>query len=266
MHRPATAMPSPATRCDRRVKRAGQRIALVGAAALGIAAAAARADLASDLFAAAEMSSAGELHRVLEAGADPNARDDEGNAPLHRVVDPEPRWAPNKHDAPALRAAVDVLLAAGADPDAQGRHGATALHVAAYGGNAHAVAALLDGGADPHAGDSDRDTPLHWAVGKAGNARVIAALLGAGAQVSARNDSGNTALHLAAWHGHVDAIVALLEAGADPRAKNRISALGWAEGTPVAIAAERGHAEAHRRLRRWGPLDALFVKLRALLD
>ena len=100
---------------------------------------------------------------LLEAGADPNAKDDSGRTPLH--------WATRKRRARVVTA----LLDAGANPIAKDNNGmtpidyartfgasiaitetlifaaATPLHNAARQGDTAAVAALLEAGADPNA-------------------------------------------------------------------------------------------------------------------
>ena len=143
----------------------------------------------------------------LEAGADPNARDENGDTPLHRAV----LWG----DAGAIA----PLLEAGADPNARDENGDTPLHKAVFQGHADAIAALLEAGADPEARDRYGRTPLHRVAGY-GHAGVIAALLEAGADPTARSEDGDTPLHEAAWNGQADAITALLDAGADPKARD----------------------------------------------
>ena len=89
---------------------------------------------------------------LVEAGADPNARDINGWTPLHQT----PGLA---HD-PAV---VAWLVEAGADPNARENDGWTPLHVAAKQSDDPAVVvALLEGGADPNAReDTAGGTPLH---------------------------------------------------------------------------------------------------------
>jgi len=62
------------------------------------------------------------------------------------------------------------------------------------------------------------NTPLHEAAVK-GDAAAVAALLDAGADPDARTEKGATPLHIATLKGHAAAIAPLLDAGADPDAR-----------------------------------------------
>lgn len=63
-----------------------------------------------------EAAEASDVVRCLQAGADPNARDEDGETPLH--------WAKTGE-------VVAMLLQAGADLDAREKYGMTPLHTAA---------------------------------------------------------------------------------------------------------------------------------------
>ena len=82
------------------------------------------------------------MRLLLEAGSDPDARDEHGNTPLHVVNNSE---------------ACRLLLEAGADPMARDKDGGTPLH---YAHNADVCRLLLDAGADPNALDDEGHTPL----------------------------------------------------------------------------------------------------------
>lgn len=92
-----------------------------------------------------------------------------------------------------------------------------ALHSAARFGWAGMVRLLVDGGVDVDGRIANLATPLHMAA-MYGWVDVIRALLDHGADILARKEMPDstdqgTAAHLAAWYGHKDAVKVLLDAG-----------------------------------------------------
>ena len=193
---------------------------------------------------------------LLEAGADPHARDDFWQyTPLHHAarqgteemvralleagadadawatgynVDFGWNWTP-LHLAAANNpdpGVVTALLEAGADLEALG--GAAfrppanpPLHYAGANPNPAIAEVLLDAGADVNARSPTGRTPLHEAAARAPNARVIEVLVAAGAEVNARDLNGYTPMHSAAWYNHrPEVMAALITAGADLNARD----------------------------------------------
>ena len=204
---------------------------------------------------------AADISRCLEAGADVNARDKSGRAPLH--------LAAFFGKTPAV---VKALVDAGADIDARDKKGRTPLQFAKKFSKAPAIVAVLKKAAGPpkkarvvtrkrkierqqktsrvscegwntpaffrRAGAADilrclkvkkadarnkyGRTPLHYAAQGEAPA-LVAALVKAGADPNARDTRGGwTPLHLAAWFGKTPAVVAaLVDAGANPAARDK---------------------------------------------
>ena len=144
------------------------------------------------------------VQACLEAGADPNARDERGRTPLHLIGGDEGEVAA-------------LLLAAGADPNARDNDGSTPLHEI-YSGEAAAL--LLAAGADPNARDKWGGTPLHSTVsyGSHPNFEMAVVLLEAGADPNVRDEDGDTPLHrlryTSKYLGELER--AFIRAGADP--------------------------------------------------
>ena len=151
-------------------------------------------------------------------------------------------------EAAALGDATRVRALARAEPAALGQRspdGWPPLHLAVHFGHGDAVDALLDARADVRAySDNDEaNTALHAALAGRGGLRIVSRLLAAGADVNACAGGGYTPLHVAAFGGDVAMLTTLLAHGADAsaRASDGRSAL--------AIAEEKGHTQAARRLR-----------------
>src|SRR5688572_9901450 len=115
-------------------------------------------------------------------------------------------------------AEVRRLVQGGADVNLRQADGATALHWAAYYGDAGLALLLLEAGADASAANREGSTPM-WLAASQGDTSMISALLDAGADANEKLPLGRRPLMLAARSGHVDAVRALLARGADPNAK-----------------------------------------------
>jgi len=191
------------------------------------------------------------VRALLGAGADVNATASDGGTPLHWAVhrnDPTlvdllldagaDVAAANRYGVQPISLAaengnaaiLERLLEAGADPNTPLPGGETALMTASRGGDTDAIRVLLVNGADPNAKEGLRgQTALMWAAAR-NNATAIHILAELGGDIGARTNNppqrrgstfasppstGFTPLLFAVRSGHIDAVRALLEVGAD---------------------------------------------------
>jgi ankyrin repeat protein len=137
--------------------------------------------------------------------------------------------------------------------------GMTALMLAARGGWVAAVSALLLAGASVSARARGARPPLHWAAAANHADVVSVLLAAAGCDAGAADDDGFTALHLAAAAGHAAPIAVLLAvaASADVRSA-RVNARTRSRLTPLMLAADHGFIDCVRALLAGGA-DAALV-------
>jgi hypothetical protein len=155
-----------------------------------------------------------------------------GETPLHRAVEK------------GFKELAEMLVKAGASPNALNQTGETPLHYAALYADAYFADLLLEAGAEPKARNDDGESALQWAV-MTGNPLTARHLLERGADPKATDLKGNTLLHAAADGGHVEMARAFLSLGVDPRQRNR-------EGKrPIEVARERGYPEIVKLLERF---------------
>jgi len=140
------------------------------------------------------------------------------------------------------RAAAETLLDAGADANANGPDGTTALHWAARNNDDMLVDRLLRAGAEPHPTNRYGITPIALAC-ESGSAAVVERLLEAGVSADATGPYGETALHTCAHAGNTAGVRVLVAAGAsiDPGDS-------WRGQTPLMWAAAEGHPETMQAL------------------
>jgi serine/threonine-protein phosphatase 6 regulatory ankyrin repeat subunit B len=164
------------------------------------------------------------VEALLQAGADVNKADEDGDAPLRMAA-----------SAPIAT----ILIERGADLNASNRFGETALLLAALQDRADVVVALLQAGADVKKASEVGNAPLSAAA----SALAVAMLIERGADVNASNRCGGTALRFAAERGDTDVVEALLQAGADVSKADEdgFTPLNVAANAPIAtMLIERG--------------------------
>jgi ankyrin repeat protein len=148
------------------------------------------------------------LRSLLQQKADVNAPQTDGATALH--------WAVYYGDLETVR----MLINAGAKVDAANREGITPLYMASLYGNVELINALLTAGADAKQKGPNGETMVMLSA-RNGSAESIKVLLRAGADANAREPlRGTTALMWAAEQKHPAAVKALLDGGADHRAKS----------------------------------------------
>ena len=147
---------------------------------------------------------------LLAQRVDVNATQGDGATALHWAV----YW-----DEPET---AEVLIRAGADPNAANDYEVTPLWLACANASGVMVERLLAAGADARATLTHGETAL-MACARTGSAEAVKALLNRGAEVNAREASeSQTALMWATAQRHPAVVRLLLEHGADPHARSRI--------------------------------------------
>ena len=186
---------------------------------------------------------------LIKHKADVNARSASGSTPL--------MFAARQGNA----FIADQLIKGGARVnDAMTKSGLTPLMMASIGGFEELARILLDHGADADAVDTSGKAVLHHAVTYTPSAAILRELLARGANPDIRlrsakayagnriDPQGATPLLQAAGLGNLQAVTALLEAGADPNiaTAQNTTALMMAAGADVGIAAAVSAAESAR--------------------
>lgn len=209
---------------------------------------------------AAQVGAPGCLNALARAGADLEAMDAMGWAPIHHAA-----WGPGKKGfqntseaSHALAALIKLgvrldlalsdgrtglllaafaghwesawlLLAAGADSRALDKRGFGMAMAAALGKEAGVVEKIAAFGADVNAPDKHGVSPL-MAAARDGSVERLREFIRAGADVNARNQAGMSAAMLAVDDGQergVEALAALFEAGADLTFQDGLGRSAW---------------------------------------
>lgn len=174
---------------------------------------------------AAQLGAAALLDRLLEGGANPNARDQGGRTPLHAAL---------SLPAAQLDAVVQSLIRHGADPELASNNGETALGRALGGGGGKSLQRWLHWPKWPLPRRRLRAEDL-VAAATLGDAAAVDRLLILGLPLHGTDTQGATALLRSCGHGHREVVQLLLSRGADVEH----AAAGGATCLSAAVSARR---------------------------
>lgn len=199
---------------------------------------------------------------LIERGADPNLSNNDGDTPLmlaarNRMNELARLLIRNKADINAVNKRGEsvlfccndndlarFLIELGADVKAYTRDGRTALHKAAFIGDAPWIRRLLAQGADVNAEDVRFGTPLHVALRYRHPEAALALIVG-GASVSLTNVKEETPLHLAVQLPNLEITEQLI------KKKANVNAINADNDTPLTLVFEASsfHPDFFRTVR-----------------
>eukprot|EP00929_Paragymnodinium_shiwhaense_P119736 TRINITY_DN91636_c0_g1_i1.p1 TRINITY_DN91636_c0_g1~~TRINITY_DN91636_c0_g1_i1.p1 ORF type:complete len:390 (+),score=75.71 TRINITY_DN91636_c0_g1_i1:159-1328(+) len=150
------------------------------------------------------------VQTLLENGANPNAVNYLGATPLHYVCLRKSNW----------RGVANILLEMAAQIDAQTLGGKTPLHFACENQLPELTEVLCLFAADVNLLDNEGNSPMHLAIGREGGRdtvkrQIIEYLVQYEGRLATPNCQGLTPLHLACKTGAIRCVQFLLEQGAD---------------------------------------------------
>ena len=165
------------------------------------------------------------INVLLNAGANSNIADADGDTCLHNAVGKsaiadsaiaEFEGYTCLHRGNCSKDNLQAVIDYGADVNAANKHNITPSMQACENGDIDAINILLDAGADPNITDEKGTACIHHAVGGGCRKDVLLRLISRGTDVNATTKINRTALKIACLNRNEDAINVLLNAGADP--------------------------------------------------
>ncbi len=184
------------------------------------------------LFHASEKRNPETLKLLLQAGMNPDCRDEKEWTPL-MVASFE-----------GSEEIAYILIQHGASVSAIDKGGYTPLHWAALGGFTSVVKLLVEKSAGVNARTNYGITPLLQAAAK-GHYEVTKLLLSAGASPNESSDEGWTPLHKAVANGHAELMTLLLDHGGDLLLANK------EDVTPFLLAQKSQHEYIRTAIKLW---------------